>query len=214
MTKNILSIIMLSALTLTSCNQTPKGNKDVKTSESESLKKNTDDIVTSVITNKTGEKLELIFNNTKETATIMYNGETIELTGQKPASGIWYKNEMYELRGKGNEIELTKNGKTIFKSYEENISQNPNNTTWWIGKHFIENRPASPNPEEGGINFLIINKDNTAEYKIGDIVHTINWVVEKSTLICSGKTLSKKVVFNINTNFLTDEFGTKWIIKK
>lgn len=214
MTKNILTIIMLSALTLTSCNQTPKGNKDVKTSESESLKKNTDDIVTSVITNKTGEKLELIFNNTKETATIMYNGETIELTGQKPASGIWYKNEMYELRGKGNEIELTKNGKTIFKSYEENISQNPNNTTWWIGKHFIENRPASPNPEEGGINFLIINKDNTAEYKIGDVVNVMTWTVHQSNITFRDKISGRKVAFNIDNAFLTDEFGTKWIIKK
>lgn len=214
MTKNILTIIMLTALTLTSCNQTSKETKDLKTTESGSDKKNTDDILTSVITNKAGEKLELIFNNTKETASFTYNGETIELLGQKPASGIWYKNEMYDLSGKGNEIELTKNGKTIFKSYEENISQNTNNTSWWIGKHFVENRPASPNPEEGGINFLIINKDNTAEFKIGDIVHTINWVVEKSTLNCSGKTLSKKVVFNINNDFLTDEFGTKWTIKK
>jgi hypothetical protein len=29
------------------------------------------------------------------------------------ASGIWYKNDSYKLRVKGNEIELTKDGKTI-----------------------------------------------------------------------------------------------------
>ena len=34
---------------------------------------------------------------------------------KKPASGIWYKNDHYELRGKGEEIELTKDGKTVFK---------------------------------------------------------------------------------------------------
>jgi hypothetical protein len=29
------------------------------------------------------------------------------------ASGIWHKNDSYELRGKGKKIKLTKDGKTI-----------------------------------------------------------------------------------------------------
>lgn len=58
----------------------------------------------------------MTFNNTKNTATVVFNNETIELQGQKPASGIWYKNDHYELRGKGEEIELTKDGKTVFKN--------------------------------------------------------------------------------------------------
>ena len=43
-------------------------------------------------------------------------GEELELAGQKPASGIWYKNDHYELRGKGENLELTKDGKTVFKN--------------------------------------------------------------------------------------------------
>lgn len=59
----------------------------------------------------------MTFNNTTNTAKIYLNGgEQIELIGQKPASGIWYKNDQYELRGKGEEVELTKDGKTVFKN--------------------------------------------------------------------------------------------------
>ena len=47
---------------------------------------------------------------------ILYGGEQIELVAEKAASGIWSKNNLYELRGKGNEIELTKDGETLFKN--------------------------------------------------------------------------------------------------
>ena len=39
-----------------------------------------------------------------------------ELTRQRAASGMWYANEHYDLRGKGNEIELTKDGELLFKT--------------------------------------------------------------------------------------------------
>jgi hypothetical protein len=39
------------------------------------------------------------------------------LHAQKAASGIWYKNDLYELRGKGDNVELTKDGITVFKNY-------------------------------------------------------------------------------------------------
>ncbi|MBD3905431.1 MliC family protein [Chryseobacterium sp. C-2] len=74
------------------------------------------EIIKTTISDKNGKKLDMTFNNTKNIVTLVLNGETIELEGQKAASGIWYKNEHYELRGKGNENELHKDGKLIFKS--------------------------------------------------------------------------------------------------
>ena len=76
-----------------------------------------DVIVTSSITNKEGQTLDMVFNNTTNTAKIYLDGgEQIELQGQTPGSGIWYKNNQYELRGKGEEVELTKDGKVVFKN--------------------------------------------------------------------------------------------------
>ncbi|MCU0436768.1 MAG: MliC family protein [Raineya sp.] len=74
----------------------------------------TDEIVNSSAVDKKGNKLEMSFNNTKNTVTLKFKGKTIVLKGQTPASGIWYKNDRYELRGKGENIDLTKDGKTIF----------------------------------------------------------------------------------------------------
>ena len=76
-----------------------------------------DVIVTSSLTNKEGQTLDMVFNNTTNTAKIYLDGgEQIELQGQTPGSGIWYKNDQYELRGKGEEVELTKDGKVVFKN--------------------------------------------------------------------------------------------------
>ena len=57
------------------------------------------------------------YNNTTNSVKVYLDGgEELELAGQKPASGIWYKNDHYELRGKGENLELTKDGKTVFKN--------------------------------------------------------------------------------------------------
>jgi membrane-bound inhibitor of C-type lysozyme len=113
MTKKILTIAMLMTLFLNSCKETPKrGNAEFTTTES--VEKVDDDIVKISSTDKDGKKLELTFNNTNGTTSLNFNGEIIELVAQKSASGIWYKNEDYELTGKGNDIELKKDGKVVF----------------------------------------------------------------------------------------------------
>lgn len=113
MTKKILTIAMLMALFLNSCKETPKrGNAEFTTTES--VEKVDDDIVKISSTDKDGKKLEITFNNTNGTTSLNFNGEIIELVAQKSASGIWYKNEDYELTGKGNDIELKKDGKVVF----------------------------------------------------------------------------------------------------
>lgn len=63
-----------------------------------------------------GTSVEMSFDNDKNEASIDFKGEKIVLKGQRPASGIWYKNDHYELRGKGEELELTMDGKSVFKS--------------------------------------------------------------------------------------------------
>ena len=60
--------------------------------------------------------MDVLFNITKGTATVTFEVETFELLQEKAASGIWYKNDTYELRGKGEEVELTKDGKVVFKN--------------------------------------------------------------------------------------------------
>lgn len=121
MTKTILTIAILTALFLNSCKETPK-QENAETTTTESVEKVDDDIVTSLSTDKDGKKLELIFNNTKGTTTLNFDGETIELVAQKSASGIWYKNENYELRGKGNDIELKKDGKIVFTHKDDIVT--------------------------------------------------------------------------------------------
>lgn len=116
---------MLAALFLSACTETPKqGNAETTTTAktAETVEKVTDDIVTTTSTDKDGKKLDISFNNTKGTATVNFNGETIELVQEKSASGVWFKNENYELRGKGNDIELKKDGKVIFEHKDDIVS--------------------------------------------------------------------------------------------
>lgn len=114
MKKNISTLILLISLFLTSCNESQKQESTETTTEN--IKKTKDEIITRTITNEKGNKLKMSFNNTKDVVILYYNGDTIELVGQKPASGMWYKNDKYEFRGKGENVVLTKNGKTLFKN--------------------------------------------------------------------------------------------------
>ncbi|MGH1519212.1 MliC family protein [Chryseobacterium sp. JK1] len=124
MKKHIFITAALAALFLTSCNKEKKATDAAPTtvdslaskpSDPAAVPGTKDEIVKSTSKDSSGKTLEMTFNNTKNTATVVFNNETIELQGQKPASGIWYKNDHYELRGKGEQIELTKDGKTVFK---------------------------------------------------------------------------------------------------
>lgn len=121
MKKNILTLTILAALVLNGCKESPK-TENVEATKTETVDSHNDDIQLTTSTNKEGEKLDISFNNTKGTATLNFNGEVIELTQEKAASGIWYKNGSYELRGKGNDIELKKEGKVVFKHEDDIVS--------------------------------------------------------------------------------------------
>ncbi|MDX1363597.1 MAG: MliC family protein [Arenibacter latericius] len=121
MTKGILTLALLSALFLGSCKEAPKKG-DVETETTETVEKNIEDIVTTTATDNDGKMLQITFNNSKGTATLDFNGETIELEAEKAASGIWYKNDNYELRGKGNDIELLKDGEVVFTHSDDIVN--------------------------------------------------------------------------------------------
>jgi membrane-bound inhibitor of C-type lysozyme len=50
------------------------------------------------------------FDNQRDTATLALPGATVRLAGQRPASGIWYAGQGFELRGKGKAATLTRPG--------------------------------------------------------------------------------------------------------
>ena len=99
---NKITLILLIVVALAGCKKEAK-----------------DEIIKTVIAADDGEKMECIFNNTKNTATIIFQNDTIQLDDMQPASGIWYEKDGYELRGKGTDVALSKNGKVIFQSKKE-----------------------------------------------------------------------------------------------
>lgn len=103
---------MFSAISLTSCKDS--ANLESPDYSSEMSAEIEDDIVKSTSVDKDGNTLDVTFNNTEEIATLIFQGDTAILNSQRPASGIWYKNDQYELRGKGQQIELQKDGEVIF----------------------------------------------------------------------------------------------------
>lgn len=126
MRKTFIPMALLAALFLNACKETPKENT-TESIQTENVENKADDIVKTSVLNKDGKTLEMVFNNTKGTATLNLNGETIKLNSEKPASGIWYKNEDYELRGKGNDIELQKNGEVVFKHNDDIVNSSIKN---------------------------------------------------------------------------------------
>ena len=92
------------------------GYTAVQTSPIQGTKEN------SMATANAGNKLDMTFDNSKDIVTITFKGETAELTAQKAASGIWYKNDHLELIGKGNDITLSKDDQVIFKHQDDKVA--------------------------------------------------------------------------------------------
>lgn len=120
-TIKLFAIALLSAFSLQACKDKPK-EKNTETVTVENVDNSSDDIVTTTLTSKDGKTLEMTFNNTEGTATVNLDGETTVLDQQRAASGIWYKNDQYELRGKGNDIQLTKDGNVIFEHQDDKVN--------------------------------------------------------------------------------------------
>ncbi|POR21591.1 hypothetical protein BWK58_12140 [Flavobacterium columnare] len=119
MEKKILTTIMLTALFLGSCNN--KKQEIIEATPTLEAKKITDNIISGKIADKEGKVLEYKFDNSKNTATLKLNGETIELVADTTASGSHYKNDHYEYSEWHGITKIQKDGKVIFQAGEETM---------------------------------------------------------------------------------------------
>ncbi len=111
MPKNTLFLALLFGLNLISCK-----NIDKNESSYQSLEVTKGEIISDSVMDQNNKKMLMTFDNSKNIVIIELNGEKIELISKRPASGIWYANDNYELRGKGKQVELLKDEKVIFQS--------------------------------------------------------------------------------------------------
>jgi len=120
----LVSIILTDTLFI-SCQKKKNVETENKTTPSETTQQNSakqnheGEIVTASAIDKTGVKLDMVFNNAKGTATFTLKGETIELKQDTMGSGLKYSNEKYEYTEWHGRIELKKEGKTIFLENEK-----------------------------------------------------------------------------------------------
>jgi ABC-type oligopeptide transport system substrate-binding subunit len=114
----LLIFALLLASVLLSCENSKKKKEQKQESLIEEVTEN-EDVVKTSMTDQNGVTLEMVFDNLNNTALLMFEGDTIRLVSQKPASGIWYSNDTYELRGKGDNVELFKNGDLVFQHVEK-----------------------------------------------------------------------------------------------
>ncbi|GAO42738.1 MliC family protein [Flavihumibacter petaseus] len=93
-------------------------------------------IVKSTVKDSSGTPLDMTFDNGKSTVIIELRGESAELSQERAASGIWYKNDHYELRGKGEDLTLTKDGQVIFRSI---ATQDTDSSKKALAFHLVRN---------------------------------------------------------------------------
>ncbi len=108
----ILSSIMISFLS-SSCQKSEKAGKQASL-QTAATEPKTDKIVRDTVTNTDGVQLAMSFNNSKQTATFVLKGETIDMKQDQMGSGIKYSNPDYEFTEHQGEITLKKGGNIVF----------------------------------------------------------------------------------------------------
>lgn len=77
------------------------------------------DILNVTYVNDNNEKLYVLYYTKEDQAVVTFldadKKKSITLKSKRPASGMWYKNDAYELRGKGTEIAFKQDGKLLFQ---------------------------------------------------------------------------------------------------
>ncbi|NJC27172.1 MliC family protein [Neolewinella antarctica] len=112
----LLAILLVISVTATSC------NKQMTQANANTIETMADNKVKQSLTDKAGNQLDLTFDNNRDVVSVDFMGETAELAREKSASGMWYKNDRYELIGKSSDLQLKKDGKTVFE-HEDDIVQ-------------------------------------------------------------------------------------------
>lgn len=113
MKKQIFLMAFIALFAATSCNESTKTVEETDVVRAENL-------VEQILINEDGKQLTMLFDLDKGVVTINIDGETAILESQRAASGIWYKNEEYDLSGKGNDIILKKGDDYLF-SHQDRI---------------------------------------------------------------------------------------------
>ena len=114
MKKQLWISIALIGLLSSACVHTSQHRVNTTTKSQDNIPRDT---VNAQLRDDKGQILEITFDNSSNSAKIKLNGaEPIILEGQRAASGIWYKNERYELRGKGQQVSLSKDGQVLFEN--------------------------------------------------------------------------------------------------
>ncbi|OBQ55110.1 MliC family protein [Tamlana sp. s12] len=112
MIKHLFSVAIFLVLVVFSCKESQsKAEQVIHPAE-----RTTDEIVKSTAKDAQGKELHMIFNNTQGTATLEFEGDTIEVMRMRSGSGFWYKNNTYELRGKGDSMTFKKDDVTVFEN--------------------------------------------------------------------------------------------------
>jgi len=105
---------VLCILLLFSC-QSSKPEEKIDPGQRRIISETQNNIVYTRITNRQGELLEIIFNNNRNDAIVMFNGQEIALRGEETASGIKYTNNQYVFTQWKDDIEFKKDGIILFK---------------------------------------------------------------------------------------------------
>lgn len=113
--KKITTLALTLSLCILGGCQQERSTHDKKQDASTPYHAISDSDITTTIEDSECRELNILFDHAKHTAIVIFDKDTIELVDQRPASGIWYKNEYYELRGKGNEIQLSMKDSVIFR---------------------------------------------------------------------------------------------------
>ena len=91
MKSNLIYFCICIGIFFCSCKENKKQEK-VETPIETSTQSENKNLISSTVTDKNGQVLEMSFDNEKNIAFLKLNGEKIILQGQAAASGIWYKN--------------------------------------------------------------------------------------------------------------------------
>lgn len=104
---------IVASLTVMSCRSTETSEQQTATSPV-ATDPQENAVVKRTITNEQGKQLDMTFDNSAQSATLVLNDERIDLRQDTVASGIKYSNGTYEYREHQGVITLTKAEKLVF----------------------------------------------------------------------------------------------------
>jgi len=151
MKKAVLTIAVISGALLMSCNNNRNNQQATRPAEQFTTPAPattpepivSEEVVSNYVTDNQGRRMDLVFNNTRGTATVNLDGETINMVQDTMASGIRMHNDEYEYEEWQGHVVLKRDGQVIFDNKNNintvgantnannklNITYNNNNNT-------------------------------------------------------------------------------------